>query len=147
MVSDVVSLFGILWFPVFFMHREKPFDVFRLIFFSFNVIANLNFLVTTAWYIVSLAPFIYSSCHRWLLRWNSSSFSLSILPLCIFLCITILLIPCNCALQGGRWYFVFVYLDFCTEICLALAINRYNRPVTLSLLSSEQLHQHLLGTC
>lgn len=50
MVSDVVFLFGTLWFPVFFIHREKAFDVFRLIFFSFNVIANLNFLVTAAWY-------------------------------------------------------------------------------------------------
>lgn len=65
----------------------------------------------------------------------------------IFLCITSLFIPCKCALQEGRWYFVFAGLDFSTEICLVLAIIRYNRPVTLSILSPDQQCQHLLGTC
>lgn len=130
---------------LFFSYIEKNLLMYSdLHFFSFNVRANLNFLITAEWYCkprsIHLFILLQTAPSMEFLQLFLKHSTSTYIPLHYNLTST-------CALQEGRWYFVFAYLDFCTKICFALAINIYNRPVTLSILSPGLLCQHLTGTC
>lgn len=131
---SVVSCFFHTWRKAFWC--IQPY-----IFLSFSGISNLNFLINTAWYRKRVPPFIYSSCRRPLLPWNSSRTSLYIPPSNFFFFNITRLISTLCV-SSSRTDSILYFHNCIYPQCFALAVKR---SVTLKVLFPRPATSASLG--